>query len=307
MDGAARGARRRHPRLDPVPVRQPRRDDHRARRADQSRPGGHPGLRRHGGLRHRLPHRLALGRRRGGGPRGGGVRPAARADLLAAAGQRRRGRHRPDAVRRRPRLLPRQAVHPALGPAAAGDPVRVLVGSAAGPGGVAGQRAVPGRRASERRPVVGLPQHQGRPGDPGRRRQRRGGPGHGLPRHEGPGARHHGGGRARRDRRRLPVPVLSGLVERGHLVGPGADGGRARHLRPLEPARLLRRGAPVRRRRGARPRASIGRRLLGLLPVLRRALRPHTRAPRRHLVARPGAGGGPGRAGPLAIFHRSSA
>ena len=47
-------------------------------------------------------------------------------DLRPAAGQRRRGRHRDDAVRHRRRLLLRQALHPAEGAAARLDPARLL-------------------------------------------------------------------------------------------------------------------------------------------------------------------------------------
>ena len=47
--------------------------------------------------------------------------------------------------------------------------------------------------------------------------------------------------RARGDRRRLSLALLSRQLERRHLVRPGPDGGGAGDLRPLEPARLLRR------------------------------------------------------------------
>ena len=53
-----------------------------------------------------------------------GARRHARLDLRPAAGQRRRGRHRHDAVRRRRRVLLRQALHPADGAAARLDPAR---------------------------------------------------------------------------------------------------------------------------------------------------------------------------------------
>ena len=55
----------------------------------------------------------------GGGRRRLGARRHARLDLQPAAGQRRRGRHRDDAVRHRRRLLLRQALHPAAGAAPA--------------------------------------------------------------------------------------------------------------------------------------------------------------------------------------------
>jgi hypothetical protein len=45
---------------------------------------------------------------------------------------------------------------------------------------------------------------------------------------------------------------LSGQLERGAVLRPGADGGGAGGLRPLEPGALHQRGAAVRRRRRAR-------------------------------------------------------
>ena len=50
----------------------------------------------------------------------------ARVDLRSAEGQRCRGRHRHDAVRRRHRVLLRQALHPADGAAAGAIPLRLL-------------------------------------------------------------------------------------------------------------------------------------------------------------------------------------
>ena len=62
----------------------------------------------------------------GGGRRGLRARRDARLDLQPAEGQRRRGRHRDDAVRHRRRVLLRQALHPADRAAAALDPARRL-------------------------------------------------------------------------------------------------------------------------------------------------------------------------------------
>ena len=87
---------------------------------------------------------------------------------------------------------------------------------------------------------VGLPQHALGPDRAHDRRQRAGGARHG---HLGrPGALPGHGRRRlpRRRRRRVPVALLSGLLERGPVVRPGPDGGRARHLRALEPAALRR-------------------------------------------------------------------
>jgi ABC-type uncharacterized transport system permease subunit len=58
--------RGRHPRLHPVHLRQPRRDDHRALRPHQSRARGHAGVRRHDRLCGRRDERLGVARRAGG-------------------------------------------------------------------------------------------------------------------------------------------------------------------------------------------------------------------------------------------------
>ena len=64
----------------------------------------------------------------------------------AAARQRHRRRHRADALRRRARVLPRQAADRADGAAAAVDRSRLVERRAAGARGAAHQRAVPHRR-----------------------------------------------------------------------------------------------------------------------------------------------------------------
>ena len=51
-----------------------------------------------------------------------------------------------------------------------------------------------------------------------------------------------------------------GSWNQGLSLRPGPDGGGARHLRPLEPAALHRRGASVRRRGRDRPVAAVDRR-----------------------------------------------
>ena len=178
----------------------------------QSRPRGHARLRRHGRLR-RSPMMTGspwLGVL-AAGLAGLRLRRAARLHLQAAQGQRHRHRHRPDAVRHRPRLLLRQALHPAAGAAPAVDPARL-----------AGRTTRRSRRRSQvnplflvgiaarRRPVVGVPQHAL---GPDRAHDRRQSP---------PAARAMGysvdwvrflataaGGFSRRRRRRLPVALLS--------------------------------------------------------------------------------------------------
>ncbi len=93
----------------------------------QSRPRGHAGAWRDGGLCRLLPDRLALARRAG--------RRLLRAACSALMhgiicklpqGQRHRHRHRHDALRHRPRLLLRQALHPAHRAAASIAPARRL-------------------------------------------------------------------------------------------------------------------------------------------------------------------------------------
>ena len=66
-----------------------------------------------------------------------------------------------------------------------------------------------------------------------------------------------------------------GLLERGAVVGPGPDGGGARHLRALGPAQVRGGRAAVRRGRRARAGAAVDRRHAGLLLLQRGALHPH--------------------------------
>jgi hypothetical protein len=81
--------------------------------------------------------------------------------------------------------------------------------------------------------------------------------------------------RPRWDWRRVPVAELPRQLERGPVLGAGADGGGAGGVLPLEPDRL-RRGVPaVRCRRRARAFVADGRGHLGLLSVLRRTLHRH--------------------------------
>ena len=89
---------------------------------------------------------FALARRARGRGRRAVLRPVPRLDLQISEGQRHRHRHRPDAVRLGPRLLLRQAVHPAVGARPAGDRRSAAGRHAAGPGGAQHQRAVPDRR-----------------------------------------------------------------------------------------------------------------------------------------------------------------
>ena len=88
---------------------------------------------------------------------------------------------------------------------------------------------------------LGVQEHTRRPCRADRRRQRRCRPGDGPAHRPHPARRDGGRQRAGRCRRRVPVAVLSGQLERGPVVRPGADGGGAGRVRALEPARLRRR------------------------------------------------------------------
>ena len=95
-----------------------------------------------------------------GGRRGGLVaRRDARNDLRPAARERRRGRHRDDAVRRRSRLLLRQALHPAGGAAARLDPARLLEPQREPEERAAGQSAVLRRHRDRARARLVAAQH----------------------------------------------------------------------------------------------------------------------------------------------------
>ena len=211
-------------------------------------------------------------------------------------GQRHRRRHRHDVARHRPRLLLRQALHPAAGAASALDPARRLDRQSASSRwrcsinplffvGIVAALAMAwafrntrwglivrttGDSAAAARAMGVSVDTRAVPGDRGRRL---------------PGRR----------RRLVPVALLSRLVERGPVLGPGPDGGGARHLRALGPDPLRAGGAAVRRRRRARAGAAVGRHHAGLLPVQRGPLHPdaadHDRRPptrNRRFRAAPG-------------------
>ena len=143
---AARHAGGRHPRQHAVHLRQRRRMPDRALGPHQSRPRRHAGDGRDERLRRRAGDRLAVARRARRGLRRPAAGRAACRDLPAAAGQRRRHRHRPDAVRHRPRLLPRQALHPAQGAQPRRHRSRLVEQHPAGPPGAAGE--LPLRRSA---------------------------------------------------------------------------------------------------------------------------------------------------------------
>src|SRR5581483_1100262 len=79
----------------------------------------------------------------------------------------------------------------------------------------------------------------------------------------------------RRHRRGLPLALLPGLLERGSVLRPGADGGGARHLRALGPVEMRARRPAVRRGRRAGAGAAVDRRHPGLLLFQCRPLHPH--------------------------------
>ena len=85
-----------------------------------------------------------------------------------------------------------------------------------------------------------------------------------------------------------------GSWNEGLSSGPGPDGRGPRRLRPLEPPGLRRRRPPLRCGRRPRPLPPDGRRHPGLLPLLRRPLRPHPPHHDPHRLPRPRARGMPG-------------
>ena len=123
-------------------------------------------------------------------------------------------------------------------------------------------------------PVLGLgaAHHALGPDRAHRRRERRRRARDGLFGQSHSAARHHVRRLPGRDRRLVPVALLSGELERGPLQRAGHHRGRARHLRALEPDAVPRGIAAVRRRRRARTGAAVGRREPGLSSVQRRAL-----------------------------------
>ena len=195
------------------------------------------------------------------GVAGSPFRRVARLYLQAAEGERHRHRHRADAVRHRPRLLPRQAVHPAAGAAAAVDLARL-----AGPTCRSVQSALQVNPLflvgvalavvlwwAFRNTRFGLIVRM--TGD------------------SAPAALAMGysvdwvrfiattiGGFSAGVGGAFLSLYYPGSWSEGLSSGPGPDGGGACHLRALESARLLRRGAPLRRGRRARSGAAIGRR-----------------------------------------------
>ncbi|EGE55510.1 hypothetical protein RHECNPAF_9300164 [Rhizobium etli CNPAF512] len=276
---------RRHPRVHPLHLRQPGRDDHRALRPYQSRPRRHARLRRDDGLCRRRHEQLPLARR----PRGHGDRRDLRLrpwlDLQMAEGQRYRDRHRHDAVRPGARLLFRQAVHSAGSAASTGNSTRLLVQPAANPGGVEHQRAVPPRSRPRLRSLVGVQEYPRRSRPARRRRQYGCSAGNGHRSGSRATARHRRRRFAGGDRRRLSVALLSRLLERGHFLRSRPDGRGPRHLRQMESDRLLPCRPALRRRRRARTGVAIGRGERGLLSLLCRPLRAHPRHHDRDLFA----------------------
>ena len=132
-----------------------------------------------------------------------------------------------------------------------------------------------------------LPRHPHRSAHPYRRRQPGRGAGARAADRPHPLPRHRLRQRAGRHRRRVPVAVLPGKLERRPVVRPGTDGGRAGGVLALEPDQLHLCLAAVRRGRRARPVAANRRHHLGLLSVLRRALRRDAGRADHHRPRRP--------------------
>ena len=116
------------------------------------------------------------------------------------------------------------------------------------------QSAVLRRHRARRGAVVGLPQHAVRPHRAHDGRQRGGGARHGRLGRLGALLATTAGGFLAGVGGAFLSLYYPGSLERGPVVRPGPDGGRARHLRALEPAALLRspRCCSARRARSAR-------------------------------------------------------
>ena len=200
-----RHARRRDPGLDAVHVRRARRMPHREIGSRQSRARRHAGAGRDGRLCGVLSHGIAMGGRDRGGARGLCARRDARRHLQSAQGQRCRGRHRHDAVRRRRRVLLRQALYPAAGAAARLDPVRRLERQPEPQKRAQHQSAVLRRHRLGAGARLGAAQHADGAGCENGRRQRGGGAGDGRLRQRRPVDDDDSRRLLRRRRRRVPV------------------------------------------------------------------------------------------------------
>ena len=223
----------------------------------QPRARGHPGDRRHERLR---ACRIGTGSPWLGVLVAAGVGAAAgraaRRHLPAAAGQRHRHRHRADAVRHRPRVLPRQALHPAEGAATCrrstlgwwSDIPQVRQALQVNALFLLGIVLAVALAWALTQHALGPDRAHGRR----KRRTRRAPWAYSVDRVRT--ARDHGRRLPRRHRRRVPVALLPRQLERRPVERPGPDGGGAGDLRALESAALSARGAAVRRRRRARAR-----------------------------------------------------
>src|SRR6266436_6555355 len=129
---------------------------HRAQRTHQPRPRRHACDGRDERLRRLLSHRLALAWRARGRRDRFAARRAARGNLLAAARERHRRRHRADAVRDRTCLLSRKAPDRTDGAAVARDRFRMVERCRAGSCCAADQRAVPDRRRARAGFILGI-------------------------------------------------------------------------------------------------------------------------------------------------------
>src|SRR4051812_1551220 len=268
---------------------------HRALRPHQSRPRRHAGDGRDERIWHFLSHGIAVaGRARRWHHRCASGRAACR-HLLAAARQRRRGRHRADVVRHRSSFLPRQTVDRADGTSTARNRFRLVERHSAGARGPAGQRAVFDWCRARANSLLGLPDYALGPPDPHGRREFGRRACDGPLRAADPPARDNGRRLPRRHRWLLPVAVLSRKLERRPVLGPGHHGRGARDLRALGPLVVSVGLARLRRRRGAGPGAAIGRRYLRLPPLQRCPLHPDAGDHDHHLLAETHADRSPGR------------
>src|SRR5882672_5368860 len=294
--GAGCGFRRCPARVDALPVREPWRVHHREVGSRQSRSRRHTGVRGDGWIRGLVSLGLSMVGRARCRWRGRSVWRAARLDLLVAASERHRDRHRFDDPRPRAGILFRQGVRAADRTAVAHTRPWWLRRRSGVARGAADQRAAADRGADR---AAAISRHASCTVGPGvahgrrfeRRRTRAW-----LQRESGTGDGHGRGWFSRRCRRCIFIALLPRQLERSALERPGRDGCRARDLRALESHRLFYRCSGVRRRRFNRSGAAGGRRAVGVPLVQRSPVRPDAGHHVVDVVVEARAGRGAGRA-----------
>ena len=208
---------------------------------------------------------------------GAGARRAPRLAVQPAAGQRRRDRHRAHLVRDGPRLLPRQAVHPAERAQAAGDRPRLLVELSRGALGAADQRALrpraapgAGDRLHARADALGA-------GAPNRGRELRRGPRHGVQRQRRARDRDDLRRVLRRRRGLVPLALLPGSWNERLSSGQGLMAVALVIFAHWSPTRCLWAALLFGASSALGPGAPVGGRQLRIPALQRRAVRAHAR------------------------------